>query len=489
MSSFQRKITKGVLWSAIDVLLRQGSQFVILIVMARILSPEDFGVMALLGLFIGLANVFVDGGFSSALIQRQNITRVDESTVFFFNLGMGLFVCLALCAAAPYIAFLFDKPILRPLTYALAINVFISAFGAIHITLLTRELDFKLIAKVSGVSSILAGVAGILLAVNGFGIWSLASQTLTATLLSTILLWAWHSWRPLWTFNFGSLRSFFRFGGYLLLTGIVDTLHINLYSILIGKFYHTREVGFYDRAQKTQLLPVNFIMQIINRVAFAAFSAVAEDKERLASAFRKAQRLVMFVNIPLSVTMMILAEPIVITLFGEKWLPSAPILQVLGVVGLIWPMHVLNINVLQAQGRSDLFFNIMLIKKTVAISLTVAGSFHGIMGLAWAQVAASAFALLVNAYFSKVFLNLGAIRQVLDLLPSFAAAVPMGAAMWLVNQGPYSADYVGLAIGLLTGGILYLLLTYLFKAEALRELSGMLPLHRIQNLTPDRGQR
>jgi teichuronic acid exporter len=489
MPSLQNNVSKGVLWSAVDVLLRQGSQFVVLIVMARILSPEDFGVMALLALFTGLANVFVDGGFSSALIQRRNVTHLDESTVFFFNLAMGLLVCSALSVSAPYIALLFDKPILRPLTYILALNVFISAFGAIHTTLLTKELNLKLIAKVGGISSTLAGALGIFLASRGFGVWSLALQTLTATSLSTLLLWAWHSWRPLWRFSFSSLRSFFRFGGYLLLIGIIDTLHTNLYSLLIGKLYQTREVGFYDRAQKTQLLPVNFIMLIINRVAFSTFSAVADDKERLARAFRKAQRLAMFVNIPLSLTMIVLAEPIIMTLFGEKWQPSVPILQVLGIVGMMWPIHVLNINALQAQGRSDLFFNIMLVKKIVAISLTIAGSFHGIMALAWAQVAASTFSLLVNTYYSKRFLNFGALRQGLDLLPSLAAAVPMGAAMWLVGHGSYGAYYVKLAAGLSAGGILYLLLAHLFKAEALRELGALLPRRRTSKLTTDGGLR
>jgi teichuronic acid exporter len=486
MSSFQQKITQSVLWSTIDVLMRQGAQFVILIIMARMLTPEDFGVMALLALFVGLANVFVDGGFSSALIQRRNVTHLDESTVFFFNLAMGLLVCSALSVSAPYIALLFDKPILRPLTYALALNVFISAFGAIHTTLLTKELNLKLVAKVGGISSTMAGALGIFLASKGFGVWSLALQTLTATSLSTLLLWTWHSWRPLWKFSFSSLRSFFRFGGYLLLIGIIDTLHTNLYSLLIGKFYQTREVGFYDRAQKTQLLPVNFIMLIINRVAFSTFSAVADDKERLARAFRKAQRLAMFVNIPLSLAMIVLAEPIIMTLFGEQWLPSAPILQVLGIVGMMWPMHVLNLNVLQAQGRSDLFFNIMLVKKTVAITLTVAGSFQGIMALAWAQVAASIFALLVNAYYSKVFLNFGVLRQVLDLLPSLAAAVPAGVVMWLVSHGSYSTYYIEMTVGLLIGGTLYLLLAYLFKAEAFRELSGLLPQRTAPKLSMDR---
>jgi len=474
MTSFQNKIVNSVIWSAVDVVLRQGMQFLILIVLARILAPEDFGVIALLALFVGIAGIFVDGGFSSALIQRQNVTRIDESTVFYFNLAMGVAASLTLCFAAPSIAGLFEKPVIEPLIYAMALNVFINAFGSIHTTLLTKEMNFKLIAKVSGAASFLSGMLAIVLAVKGFGVWSLALQTLAASLVSTVLLWSWHAWRPVLSFSCHSLRSFFRFGGYLMIVGIIDTLHTNLYSVLIGKFYPIQEVGYYDRAQKTQLLPVNLIMLVINRVAFSAFSSVAEERERLAQAFRKAQRLVMFVNIPLSVIIIVLAEPVILTLFGEKWLASVPILQVLGIVGLMWPMHILNINVLKAQGRSDLFFNIMLIKKIVAIGLTVAGSFYGIMAIAWAQVIASIFSIGVNAYYSKVFLNYGAARQLMDLLPSLFIATLMGALMWLAAYGWDFSYYVELALASSAGGAYYLMMAYLLRIKALPEIGRLL---------------
>lgn len=469
-----QKFTHGAVWSAIDVFLRQGVQFITLIILARLLSPEDFGVIALLALFVGVAGIFVDGGFSAALIQRKNITRLDESTVFFFNLAIGFIGSITLCLAAPYLAGLFSKPVLHHLTYAMALNILINAFGSIHTTLLTKDLNFKLLAKVGGTASSLSGILAIFLAIKGFGVWSLAIQVLTASLISTSLLWLWHKWRPIWKFSYSSLRSFFRFGGYLVIVSMIDILHNNLYSLLIGKFYHIRDVGLYDRAQKTQMLPVNFIMLIINRVAFSVFSSVAEDKDVLARAFRKAQRLVMFINIPLSTIIIVLAEPIIMTLFGPNWRGSIPLLQVLGIAGLMWPMHILNINVLKAQGRSDLFFNIMLIKKIVAISLTVAGSFHGILMIAWAQVAASVFSIAVNAYYSKAFLNYGLIKQCLDLLPNLAAALHMAGVMWLIWYAGNFDDYTELALGSLTGGASYLLISCLLRIGALTEISALL---------------
>jgi len=475
MTVLPKKIAHGLLWSAIDVFFRQGVQFIVLILMARLLTPEDFGVIALLAVFVGVATIFIDGGFSSALIQKQNTTRIDESTVFYFNLAIAILASLLLCALAPWIAVTFEKPILRYLSYAMAINLFVNALGSIHTALLTKELNFKTIAKVGAAASFVSGTLAIALALQGFGVWSLAAQALASSLISTLLLWLCHAWRPAWSFSFASLRSFFRFGGYLMIVGIVDVLHTNLYSVLIGKYYSVRAVGFYDRAQKTQLLPVNLLMLIINRVAFSAFSAAAEDKERLARGLRKAQRLVMFVNIPLAVIMIVLAEPIILTLFGKTWLPSAPILQVLGFEGLLWPMHVLNINALKAQGRSDLFFNIMLVKKTLSISLIVAGSFYGIIAIAWAQVTASVLSFIVNAYYSKVFLDYGAIRQLRDLFPNLATALPMGLIMWLIRDVLHLPYYLELLLAILAGGMFYLLVSYWLSLAALREIIGLLP--------------
>lgn len=474
MTELNQKTTRAVLWSALDVFMRQGVQFIVMIVLARILTPQDFGLIAILALFVGVANIFIDSGFSSALIQRQETTRTDESTVFFFNIGMGAIVALLLCAAAPWIATVFKQPVLLHLTYSMAFNVFVNAFGSIHTTLLTRELNFKTLAKIGGITSVLSGILAVILAIEGLGMWSLAGQTLAASMISVIFLWIWHPWRPVRAFRFASLRLFFRFGGYLLAIGIVDTLHRNLYSVLIGKYYSMRDVGFYDRAQKTQLLPVNLIMSIIDRVAYPVFSAVASDKEKLARGFRKAQRLVMSVNIPLLIGMIVLAKPIVLTLFGEQWLPTVPVLQVLGLVGLMWPLHVLNINVLKAQGRSDLFFNIMLIKKTVSISLTVAAGFHGVMAIAWAQVAASVFSFAVNAHYSKVFLNYGALRQMRDLLPYLAAAILAGLGMWLVSVLANVSYYIELILAALTGAALYLSACRVFHGDAISEIIVLL---------------
>ena len=451
------------------MLMRQGVQFAVTIVLARILAPEDFGLIAMLGLFIGIAGIFIDSGFSSALIQRQNVTHADESTVFFFNLGMGALTATLLCAAAPWISSFFKQPVLQYLTYAMAFNLFLGAFGSIHSTLLNKEMNFKTTAKVGVVSSLVAGVFAIYMAIQGYGVWSLAGNAVASGIVTVILLWLWHPWRPAWTFSSFSLRSFFRFGGYTMAATLTDVFSTNLYLIVIGKLYSIRDVGFYSRAQSTQQLPITLMMNIINRVAFSTFSTVAEDKARLARGLRKAQAIFMFVNMPVLVGIIILAKPLVLTLFGEKWLPCVPILQVLGLGGLLWPLHVLNLNILMAQGHSDLFFKITMLKKVFTISLTVAASFYGVMAIAWTQFAVSILAYFVNTHYTYKLLGYGGIKQLRDLASNFVAVIPMSVIVYLTTATVKTLPIVELGLATIAGGVVYLLTCRLLCAELLNE--------------------
>lgn len=473
MSSLHKKTSTAVIWSAFDVFMRQGVQFIITIILARILSPEDFGIIAMLGLFVGISGVFIDGGFSSALIQRQNVTRIDESTVFFFNLGMAAIAALILCISATWIANFFEHTVLEYLTYAMAFNLLLNAFGAIHATLLSKELNFKTIAKVSAVSSSLSGALAIYLAISGFGVWSMVWQGLAASIIWVMLLWFWHPWRPVWMFSFASLRRLFRFGGYEMAATLTDVISNNLYLVMIGKLFSLRDVGLYDRAQKTQRMPVMLMMGIVDRVAYSAFSAVASDKDKLVRGLRKAQATSMFINVPVLVAVIILAEPLVLTLFGPKWLSCAPILQVLALAGLLWPLHLLNLSVLKAQGRADLFFWITILKKTVAIGLTVFASFYGVMAIAWAQVFASLFAYIINAHYSKVFLGYGVLKQLRDLTLNFIAVIPMAVTVYVITSTMQFSAPIELLIASIIGGFVYLISCWLICAEVLYEFLNL----------------
>jgi O-antigen/teichoic acid export membrane protein len=473
MTTLHQKTTSAAKWSAVDVFMRQGVQFVVSIVLARILAPEDFGVIAMLAMFIGVAGIFIDSGFSFALIQRQSTTHTDESTVFFFNLGMGAFTALLLCAVAPWIAAFFKQPVLQYLTYAMAFNLFVGAFGSIHSTLLSKEMNFKTTAKVGVVSSAVAGTLAIYMASQGYGVWSLAGNSVVSGITTVLLLWLWHPWRPAWVFNLVSLRSFFRFGGYQMAATLTDVFSTNLYLILIGKMYSVRDVGFYSRAQNTQQLPITLMTGVINRVAFSTFASVSEDKPRLVRGLRQAQAIAMLINTPIMVGVITLAEPLVLTLFGAQWLPCVPILQVLGLGGLLWPMHVLNLNILIAQGRSDLFFWLTIFKKVFTISLTVAASFYGVMAIAWTQVAISILGYFANTHYTRVLLGYGGWKQLSDLTVNFVAVIPMAVVVYLMNDMMQASIFMKLIVASIMGGVVYLLTCRLLCAEVLNECLSM----------------
>ncbi|WP_262966584.1 lipopolysaccharide biosynthesis protein [Methylobacter psychrophilus] len=506
----KERIFSATLWSGADIFMRQGLQFFVSIILARLLSPEEFGLLAMLSLFTGIAGLFIDSGFSSALIQRQDITSKDESTVFFFNLGTGLFVALGLCLAAPWIdrffeqpilqdktfvttlnlytvpwlASFFELPVLQSLTYVMAFNLLLGSFASIQGVLLTKVLNFKALMKIGVVASLLSGVLAVALAWKGFGIWSLALQSLASTLITVVLLWLWHPWRPQWVFSLASLRSLFRFGGFMLLSGLLDTLYTRIYSIIIGKLFSAQELGFYTRADNTQQLPVNVLTNVLHRVAFPIFSADAADKVQLARRMRKALRTIMLLNIPAMLGMMVVAEPLVITLIGEKWLPSVPILQVLCLGGVIWPLHVLNLNVLMAQGYSNLFLRIEIVKKVIGIIAIVVASFYGILAIAWSQVVVGVLCFLINAHYTKVFLDYSAWKQTRDLLPYLTVSILMTLVIWPIHiyLTLHPSAELGLMIG--AGALFYLLACRLFRLEAFNELWTILILRGkpVQNL-------
>lgn len=469
MTSLVHKTASAAKWSALDVFMRQGVQFAVAIVLARILAPEDFGVVAVLTLFIAVAAVFVDGGLSSALVQRQNTTHTDESTVFFFNLGMGAVSGVLLCAAAPWIATFFTQPVLRYLSYAMAFNLFVGAFGSIQTALLTKEMNFRTTAKVGVVSSVVAGAVAIYMATQGYGVWSLVGHTVASGLATVLFLWIWHPWRPAWRFSIESLRSLFRFGGYEMASTLLDAFANNLYSILIGKMYSVRDVGLFNRARNTHLMPVMLMMNIAQRVAYSAFSSVAGDKARLVRGLRQAQAITMFINIPVMVCVIVLAEPLVLTLFGEQWLPCVPMLQVLGLGGILWPLHILNLNVLKAQGYSDLKFRIEVIKKVMAISLTVAASYYGVMAIAWAQVALSISGYFINTHYTKVLLAYSGLNQLRDLTMNFVAVIPMAVVVYLLTDIMQTLPIIELVVAGTLGGGIYLLTCRVLCAELLNE--------------------
>jgi O-antigen/teichoic acid export membrane protein len=476
----QRAIS-ATLWSGADIFLRQGLQFVVSIALARLLSPEEFGTIALLYLFTGIASAFVDSGFSTALVQRQDVTHTDESTVFWFNLAMGALVALALWAAAPAIAGFYALPILVPLMAVMALNIFLSALGSIHGTLLTKRLDFRTQMKVSAITTVISGAVAVYMASRGYGVWALAAQTLVATGVTTVLLWVFNRWRPALVFSRASARRLFGFGGYMLASGLLDIAYSRAYTLLIGKFYGVRELGFYNRADGTKQLPVGVLTGILARVAFPIFSAAAHDTAQLRRGVELALRGMMLVNVPMMLGLAAVAEPLVLTLFGAQWLPAVPIMQVLCLGGMLWPLHVINLNVLMAQGYSHLFFRLEVMKKLLGVGLLAVGTFYGVMGIAWSQVVSGVLAFAINAHYTKRHLDYGTVAQARDFLPMIGIALPMALGMHWIGTQLRIAPAVELFSLTVLGTLIFLVLGWACRLVALHDAIN---LFRRQKLLP-----
>ena len=465
----RERSVSATLWSGGDVLLRQGLQFGVSIVLARLLTPKEFGTVALLALFVGVAGIVIDSGFSSALIQRQDVTIREESAVFWFNAGMGAMAAGLLCLASPAIAAFFRAPILVPLTCVMGANLFLSALGSVHTTLLSKALDFKTQMKIGAVASAVSGGAAVVLAWRGAGVWALAGQVLISTATTVVLLWSWHDWRPVWSFSFKALRPLFGFGSFYLLSTLLDTVYARVSTLIIGKLYSAEELGQYNRAWGTQQLPASILSSVIGRVAFPSFAAHAGDKELLRRGTRKVLRGLMFVNAPAMLGLMAAAGPVVATLFGPQWAPSVPILQVLCLAGLFWPLHVINLNVLMAQGYSNLFFKLEVAKKVLGVAALLAASPFGVLAMAWSQVAISPISFVLNAHYTGVFLKYSSLRQALDMLPFFLLALPMAGLVWLIPKAMPLPPLLLVGVQVSAGAALYLGAAAVLRLETFQD--------------------
>jgi len=469
MSDLKRKSVSAVAWSAVDIFARQSVQFIISVILARLLAPEQFGVIAMLGLFIGLAGTLVNSGFGSALIQKKSLTDEDTSSVFYFNLFASFVMALLLCALSPWIARFYRMQILEPLACFMALNLFLGSFGAVHWALLNRDLDFRTQMRISVTAAVISGALAITLAATGWGVWSLAIQTVVSTVISTICVWWWRPWRPRFIFSFAALRSMFRFGSYLLFSGLLDTAYTQFYTLVIGKFYSARDLGYYARADGTRMLPTNVISTIVSRVAFPIFSAASGDRNLLQRGMRKAVESLMLVNLPLMLGLLAVSRPLVLTLFGEKWLPCVPYLRVLCLAGILWPLHVINLNLLNAIGRTDLFFRLEIIKKVIGFSVLLIAANISILAMAWSSVLLGVVSYFLNAYYTGVHLGYPASRQLRDIFPLVLASGFMFACVWPLTLISSFPAPVLLAVQVVTGGAIYLACCYFLKFHAFTE--------------------
>lgn len=467
--SLKHKTLRGTVWSSVERFSVQGIAFVVMVIMARVLTPDDYGLVGMLTVFIAVSQSLVDSGFSQALIRKQERSELDNSTVFYFNIAVGAILYLILFLSAPLIAKFYDEPILISLTRLISLSVLVNSFVVVQRALLTVKIDFKTQAKASFAAAVLSGVVGITMAYKGFGVWSIVWHQLTNLTTNVVLLWIFSKWRPKLIYSWQSFRELFGFGSRLAASGIIDTLYKNIYLIVIGKVFNASDLGYYTRAQQFAEFPSSNVSGIIQRVTFPVLCTIQDDDERLRSVYRRFLRLAAFVVFPLMIGLAAVAHPFITLVLTEKWAFSAVLLQIICLNMMWYPIHAINLNLLQVKGRSDLFLRLEIWKKIIGVAILCVTVPLGLVAMCWGSLASSLIALVINTHYTGELINVGFFRQMCDLVPTLLYSFSMGIIVWTIVQF-MSDNLLCLLVGVPVGILYYLLTARMTRSADLREL-------------------
>lgn len=464
VDSLKQRAVKGVAWSAVERFSVQGVQFVLSIIIARLVAPSEYGLIAMLGIFLSVAQAFIDSGFSSALIQKKDRTDVDFSTVFYFNIIVSLIVYLILYFSAPYIALFYKEPLLDVVTKWTGLNIIISALCIIQRVKLTVWLNFKTQAKASLIAVVISGVCGIVLAYYGYGIWALVFQSLLNNMLNTLLLFFFTRWMPKLVFSWRSFRQLFAFGSKLLVTGLYGPVYDNLNVLLIGKFYSSVDLGFYSRATTFAQFPSSNITGIISRVSFPLLAEFQDDDNRLALAYRKLIKISSFIVFPLMLFLGAIAAPLIEILLTSKWIPSAFYLRLLCFSLMWYPICAFNINLLLVKGLSHTHLKLDILKKIVGLIILLFTSIISIEAICIGLIFSSLFSWYVTAYYAGKIIGLSFYRQLKDILPSLLISVFISCMIFYINSLNLSS-YTTLVLDSVISIVSYISLSRIFNCE------------------------
>jgi len=468
-STLQQKAVKGVSWNLAERFGNQGMRFVLAIFLARLLTPEDFGLIGMITVFFAVAEVFVQSGFGQAYIQKKEVNNADADTVFYSNLFISILVYGLLWLAAPAIAAFYEQPVLIELTRVMGLVVIINAFNVIQIAQVTRAVDFKRKTKVTLLATLASGIAGISAAYMGFGVWSLVIQQMGNRFLTTCGLWVTSQWKPGLQFSIQSFQGLFAFGGWVLGASIIRTIFDNIYILTIGKFFPVAELGFYTKAKQFQNLSSQQLAGAVGSVAFPVLSKFQADKCQLRNMASKFLTHTLAFTAPLLVIMMVVAKPFVLILLTEKWAPMIPFLQLLCIAGILYPIHQVNVQLLQAQGKSNLNFRLTVFKNSMRIINIALMYRYGVIFIIIGEVVVSFLALAVNTYYTKRMLDYGFMDQLRDVQQTLISVAVAGAAGFAASHS-LANMYINFGVGLSVTASGYLLLQYIFNKPFFMEM-------------------
>lgn len=471
--SLKQKTTKGLFWSSVERFSNQGVSFIFSIILARILAPSDFGIVAMIGIFFAVAQSFVDSGFSNALVRKTDRREEDLSTCFYFNIGVGIVAYIVLFLIAPFIADFYNQPILSPIIRITGFGVVLNSLCVVQQALFTIKIDFKSQAKVTLSATIISGIVGVVLAYQGYGVWALVWQGVVMSLVRMGLLWLMSKWRPKAGFSKDSFHYLFGYGSKLLASGLLDTIYNNIYPIVIGKFYSPAQLGNYSRALSFAQLPSSNITSILQRVTFPVLSTIQDDLPRLQTNYRRLLKLSAFIVFPLMMGLAAVAFPLIRVVLTPKWEGCSLYLQIICFALMWYPIHAINLNLLQVKGRSDLFLRLEIIKKIVGVCIMCITIPLGITAMCIGMVVSSLISLFINTHYTGKLIYVGYIKQMRDLLPIFINSLIMGGIVYLCIQISDN-DIVQLSLGIVVGLISYIGGASMITRSELKEYRNLL---------------
>lgn len=467
--NLKKQAISGVKWNFIQQFSVQVINFAVQVILARLLMPEMFGLIAMIMVFISIGQSLMDSGMTSSLIRTKNPTQLDYSTVFISNMGMSIAIYAFTYLLAPYIASFYNQEVLTNIVRLLALSFFINAFVAVHIAKLTKEMNFKQEMKLQVPSTLISGLIGITMAYKGYGVWSLVWMNLIRSLLFALQAWFFIDWKPSLVFKKERFKYHFKFGYKLTLAGLIDTIYNDSYRIIIGKFFNPAAVGYFNHAENMRLFPVNQISSVMGKVTYPYFSGIKSDAH-LKSAYSQSMKLVLLVVIPIMITLIIVAEEGFEFMFGEKWLPSVPYFQILAIASIIRPISSYNLNILKVKGKSNTFLKVEIYKKILGVLSLVIGFQFGLMGLVISLTAVSFMWVFINMHFCGKLIHFSLFEQLRTILPLMLTGLTSGLLSYyfykiLIALTPN--NLVIIIVITIVNSILYLGLLYLVDKDLL----------------------
>ncbi len=471
--SLKNKTVKGTIWSGIDNVVQMGVTFIVSIVLARLLTPDDYGLLGIILIFTSICTALINAGFTTALIRKADADDNDYNTSFIANMGLSIFFYLCIFFCSPLIADFFYRAELVDLIRVTSLGIVIGAFSLVQQTQLTKRIDFKTQTIITIAASLSSGIVGITMALMDFGVWSLVAQTLSAQIVRTLMLLFFEKWRPKFRFSSKSFHELFGFGWKMMLSALLDSAWKEINQVVVGKFYLPATLGQYTRATQFSQLFSSNLTGVIQRVTYPVLSNIQDDRDRMLAAYRRIIKVTMFVSAVSMFFLGAIAEPLLYCLIGEKWHEAATYLPLICIAGSTYPLHAINLNMLQVQGRSDLFLKLEIIKKFVSAGPLIIGAVVGIMPMLYATLISTIINYFLNSHYSGKLLGYTSWMQLRDVSSSYLMAVLLSLSVFFFKYLPFSY-WIILPVQIVAGICVFFLLCRLISSSEYDDLKGMI---------------